>query len=272
MHGVALYENREGRSSSTEKMSQADSDRTRKTNIEQDLKAWFSTGLGERIATGEREAIAVMAADLFGYRLLQMGELGDDMGHLDGCPVRRKLLLTQRPDAAADGVIVGAAGHLPVASDCLDAVVLAHTLDFSPEPHRVLREVERVLIAEGRVIIVGFNPFSLWGVWRLFVRWRGGVPWTGQFLSYPRLNDWLTLMGFDIERMDVMEFRPPTRRWRFDGIERLGRRFWPMLAGVYVVRAVKRVSRVTPLRQRWARLRVVEPRAIEPTAREIKDA
>jgi ubiquinone/menaquinone biosynthesis C-methylase UbiE len=212
-----------------------------------------------------------MAADLFGYRLLQLGDLGADMQYLDACPVRQKVLLTQCRDSSADCVIVGEPQQLPIASDCVDAVVLAHTLDFSMEPHRVLREVERVLIAEGRVIVVGFNPFSLWGLWRLFGRWRGGAPWNGQFLSYPRLNDWLTLMGFDIERTDVMEFRPPTRRGGFDSIERLGRRFWPMLAGVYVVRAVKRVSRVTPLRQRWDRLRVVEPRAIEPTAREIKD-
>jgi hypothetical protein len=134
----------------------------------------------------------------------------------------------------------------------------------------VLREAERVLIAEGRAIVVGFNPYSLWGLWRLFGRWRGDIPWCGHFLSYPRLNDWLTLMGFGIERMDVMEFRPPTRSGRMDGMERLGRRVWPMLAGVYVVRAVKRVSRITPVRQRWSRLRALAPGAIEPTAREIK--
>jgi SAM-dependent methyltransferase len=238
--------------------------------MEQQLAEWYATGLGARVVANEREAVALMAADLFGYQLLQIGELGEGMQHLANCPVRHKTLVGRRPVAAADSLIIGEAQQLPVASDCIDAMVLPHTLDFSPDPHQVLREVERVLIAEGRVIIVGFNPFSLWGLWRLFRR-KAGVPWSGQFLSYPRLNDWLTLMGFDIERMDIMEFRLPTRSGGPEEIERLGRRFWPMLAGVYVVRAVKRVSRVTPLRQRWAHLRVLEPRAIEPTACEVKD-
>lgn len=211
-----------------------------------------------------------MVTDLFGYQLLQLGELGNDMAHLAPCPVKRKTLVGCLPDAPTDGLILADAQQLPVVADSVDVVVLVHTLDFSPDPHQVLREVERVLIPEGRVIVIGFNPFSLWGLWRLFRRWRGNVPWCGHFLSYPRLNDWLTLLGLDVERMDVMEFRPPTRSGNLDAIERLGRRAWPMLAGVYMVRAVKRISRVTPVRERWSRLRVLGPRAIEPTVREVK--
>ena len=229
---------------------------------------WCSREPGKRVCNYEREALADMVSDLFGYQLLQLGELGSDLAHLAQCPVRRKTILSHRAEPNQAGVIVAEVQQLPVASDCVDAVILAHTLDFSPDPHQVLREVERVLIAGGRVIVVGFNPFSLWGLWRLFRRWRGAVPWCGNFLSYPRLSDWLTLMGFEIERMDVMEFRPPSRSRSLAVAERVGRRAWPMLAGVYMVRAVKRVSRVTPIPQRWSRLRVLEPRAIEPTARE----
>ncbi|MCB1727448.1 MAG: class I SAM-dependent methyltransferase [Gammaproteobacteria bacterium] len=235
------------------------------------LARWYEASPGQRIAAHEREALIGMVADLFGYQLLQLGELGEAERHLGHCPVQRKTLITRRADAKFPSVIRADAQHLPVAADSVDAVILVHTLDFSPDPHQVLREVERVLIAEGRVIIIGFNPFSLWGLWRLFGRWKGAIPWCGHFLSYPRLSDWLTLMGFGIERMDVMEFRPPTRSGQFDAVERLGRRVWPMLAGVYVVRAVKRISRVTPVRQRWSRLRVLGPRAIEPTVREIND-
>ena len=239
--------------------------------LEEALAHWYEVSPGQRVAAHEREALIGMVADLFGYQLLQLGELGDEQGHLVHCPVQRKTLITRRTAVAYQDVIRADVQQLPVASDSVDAVILVHTLDFSPDPHQVLREVERVLIAEGRMIVIGFNPFSLWGLWRLFGRWRGGIPWCGHFLSYPRLSDWLTLMGFGIERMDVMEFRPPTRSGQFDAVERLGRRVWPMLAGIYVVRAVKRVSRVTPVRQHWSRLRVLGPRAIEPTAREVND-
>jgi SAM-dependent methyltransferase len=242
------------------------------SSLGQALVDWQSVQPGLRVALHEREIIAGMVGDLFGYHLLQLGELGPDLGHLVGCPVRHKTLLSHRAAAAGeDGVIIGEGQRLPIASDSMDVMIMAHTLDFSPDPHQALREAERVLIPEGRVIVVGFNPYSLWGLWRQFGRWRGGVPWCGHFLSYPRLSDWLTLMGFDIERMDVLEFRPPTRSSRLDAVERLGRRVWPMLAGAYVVRAVKRVSRITPVRRRWSRLRVLGPRAIEPTIRELGD-
>lgn len=238
------------------------------SELNQSILDWFSSPLGSRIAAVEREALGAMLGDVFGYQLLQLGEYGGRPDYLEKCPIRRRILLGGGADVEGVQTIVGEARRLPVASDSMDAVILVHALDFSPDPHQVLREVERVLIAEGRVMIVGFNPYSLWGLWRLGGRWRGSVPWCGHFLSYPRLNDWLALMGFAVERMDVMEFRPPLRGHHFESIERLGRRFWPMLAGVYVVRAVKRVSRVTPLKQRWSRLRALNPRVIEPAARE----
>jgi len=256
---------RPGGSSVDIKMSQSRFCHREDKRLGQAFADWYTSEPGRRVCTLEREALSGMVGDLFGYQLLQMGELGGDMAHLAQCPIQRKTLVSHRGEAGRAGVIVAEAQQLPVASDSIDTVILAHTLDFSPDPHQVLREVERVLIAGGRVIVVGFNPFSLWGLWRLFGRWRGSVPWCGNFLSYPRLNDWLTLMGLEIERMDVMEFRPPTRNRRFEVVERVGRRVWPMLAGVYMVRAVKRVSRVTPIPQRWSRLRVLGPRAIEPT-------
>lgn len=241
------------------------------SDLVQSLTRWYAGQPGSRVVANEREVLAGMVDDLFGYQLLQLGQLGPDLSHLATCSVRHKALVAQSAEAATQHGVVAEAQRLPFAADSVDVLILAHTLDFSPDPHQVLREAERVLIPEGRVIITGFNPYSLWGLWRLFGRWRGEVPWCGHFLSYPRLSDWLTLMGFRVERMDVMEFRPPTRSARFESIERIGRRAWPMLAGVYAVRAVKRVSRVTPVRQHWSRLRVLGPRAIEPTVREAKD-
>jgi len=242
-----------------------------KDQLREALVAWQHVQPGARIVAEEREMLSGMVHDLFGYQLLQLGELGDDLQHLQSCPIRVKSLLGHRAVEQARGGMIAEPRSLPIASDAIDAVILPHTLDFSPDPHQVLREVERVLIPDGRVLIVGFNPFSLWGVWRLFGRWRGSVPWCANFVSYPRLNDWLSLMGFDIEQTDVMAFRPPTRSVRLDAMERVGRRVWPMLGGIYVIRAVKRVSRVTPLASRWSKLRVPGSSAIEPTAR-VKDA
>ncbi len=162
--------------------------------------------------------------------------------------------------------------YLPFASDSIDVVLLSHTLDFSPDPHPLLREVERVLIPEGKLIILGFNPFSLWGAWRLFRLRRRNIPWCGRFLSLSRLDDWLSLLGFEVQQVKRMMFIPPLQQSglirQLAIVERLGRRYWPMLSGSYVVQAVKRVSTLTPIEPAWKLgSRVLGGSVIEPTTR-----
>jgi SAM-dependent methyltransferase len=167
--------------------------------------------------------------------------------------------------------VVAASGSLPIATDSVDAVFLPHTLEFSADAHQVLRETERVLIPEGRVVVIGFNALSLWGARRLAGGGRGRVPWCGKFLTPYRIGDWLSLLGFDIELQEMMMFRPPWRRallQQLSFLDSMGRRFWPVLGGVYAIRAVKRVSTLTPLRPSWkSRRPVLAGGAVEPTTR-----
>jgi len=242
----------------------------RSRDIRQSLVDWFRGSNGGRLDAAEQDILQRFSRDLFGYYLVYLHHFAEQADFLDECPIRKKLLLCASPGAGqCDLCALGE--RLPLRTDGLDAVILRHTLDFAEDPHQVLREVERVLIPEGRVLVVGFNPWSLWGLWRLFLKWRGRVPWCGHFLSYRRVADWLGLLGFDIEYTDVAAFTPPVPdRWqrKLGPLERLGRRVWPMFAGVYVIRAVKRVSTVTPMRLRWQGLRVLSPGGVvEPSAR-----
>ncbi len=251
-------------------MSTPSSCNDRAPEIHRALANWFGNPVGEKLAVAEQEMLEHFAESLFGYYLVQIDTIANDSVRFENCPIRHKLHVSAAADdAECDLCALGE--QLPLQNDFLDAVVLRHTLDFSVDPQQLLREVERVLIPEGRVLIVGFNPLSLWGVWRLFLGWRGHVPWCGHFLSYRRVADWLGLLGFDIEYTDVAAFTPPLPpRWqqRLGFLEGLGRRVWPMLAGVYVIRAVKRVSTVTPVKLRWHGLRVLSPGGvIEPSAR-----
>ena len=52
---------------------------------------------------------------------------------------------------------------LPFEAQSVDLIVMPHTLEFTSDPHRLLREAERVLMPEGQLIILGFNSLSLWG-------------------------------------------------------------------------------------------------------------
>lgn len=237
------------------------------------LTNWTRQAPGSWVLGCESAVLKGYVSDLFGYHLLQVGGLPLADDYLKECPVRCKARIDLQPAALATGPFIqGSAETLPVATDSVDAVVLPHTLDFSTDPHQVLREAERVLIPEGRLLLTGFNPWSLWGLWRWLPGRRAEVPWCGHFLSYPRLQDWLSLMGFAIESTEVRVFRPPLQHEglirRADFMERYGPRVVPMVAGVYIVRAVKRVSTITPIKTVWRRLGRLEAGTVEPTPRE----
>ena len=142
---------------------------------------------------------------------------------------------------------------LPFPERSLDLVVLPHTLELARDPHLTLAEVERVLVPEGRVVILGFNPASLWGLRQRIGRLRrrlGGrrplyLPRPGEFIGYWRLRDWLRLLSFEVEGGRFGGYRPPlvSERWlaRSAWMDRVGDRWWPVLGAVYMLVAVKRV-------------------------------
>ncbi len=238
------------------------------THIEA-LDQWFQTDLGRLVQRQEARRLARVSRGLFGYYLIEVSHLCSHPDYLAQCPVRRHFRIS--PCAGGEISAVARPEALPVASDFVDAVILPHTLDFAEDPRQVLREVERVLIPEGKVVITGFNPWSLWGVWRAMPGAGRRLPWRGHFLSFSQVEDWLSLLGFDIEAAETLIFRPPwkhaflMRQARL--LERIGARWWPSLAGVYLLVATKRVSTLTPVRPRWrlwSRLRkagVVTPAA-----------
>jgi SAM-dependent methyltransferase len=141
---------------------------------------------------------------------------------------------------------------LPFAENSLDLLILPHSLELSPDPHATLREAERVLLPEGKLIICGFNPLSLWGFKQkrshLYKRLNFGdlyLPEAGEMIAYRRLRDWLRLLNFDVEPGHFGCFRPAVRSagmlQRFAWIDKLGERYWSIFGAVYFVVAVKRV-------------------------------
>jgi SAM-dependent methyltransferase len=168
---------------------------------------------------------------------------------------------------------------LPFASDSIDAILLPHTLELVEDPYAVLREAERVLCAEGCLMICGFNPFSGWGARRMFSRFfrrRVFPPETQRLLAERRLRDWVALLGFDVDSvygyLGLLPV-PGTRRSReSEGGEAGFMPRAPLAAGAYLLKARKRVPTLTLLRpRRRARQRVLvgaaEPTTKVPTTR-----
>jgi SAM-dependent methyltransferase len=175
--------------------------------------------------------------------------------------------------AAQSSVLVEQFEELPFDSQSIDLVVLPHVLEFAADPHQVLREVDRVLRPEGRVIITGFNPVSLWGARQLALRSVAGafLPRQGQFMSVPRLRDWFKLLSFEMDGGRYGCYRPPCRtqlwldRTRF--MEKAGDRWWPICGAVYMVSAVKRVRGMRIIGPAWKRKRVRSAVAVAASQR-----
>ncbi len=236
-----------------------------------DLRGWYNRPLGQQLLAEERQQMERVLANLFGYHILQVGcLLGDDLLAYSRIP--HKVLLD--PDATRRTLIPGAYVYpdsLPIATDSVDVVLLPHTLEFERNPHQILREADRVLIPEGHVVVMGFNPWSLWGMASLLRGRKRKAPWCANFLSPNRIRDWVELLGFDVVRVEHFFFRPPLQHRaimaRCNLMERLGSRFWPRLSGVYILVAKKRVTTITPIKERWRKARPGVGGLVQPTTR-----
>lgn len=238
------------------------------------LQRWYRTSLGQNLQQCEQGLLNQVLPNLFGYHLLQQGRpMEADLLSASRIPHRMVMEeLSPRQRTARDEPFVGQSDMLPIATDSLDVILLPHTLEYIDSPHQVLREAERTLIPEGHLLILGFNPWSLFGLRRLLSGWRNQSPWCGHFYSTLRLRDWLALLGFDTVLVRHYFFRPALQNdgimRRLHALERAGDRFWPVLGGGYLLVAKKRVATLTPIKPRWRSSRsLVTVGSAEPTAR-----
>jgi SAM-dependent methyltransferase len=223
------------------------------------LSGWFGTPQGAYALDWELAQFDSAVEDVFGFRAVQIGLPDVDFLRQNRIPYRFTLALEPGAGVAADAL------QLPLASQSVDLVALPHVLESHHNPHDVLREVERVLMPEGQLIISGFNPASLWRLKQIFFPQKADAPWDAKFIGVLRLRDWLRLLGFELNGGKFGLYVPPVRqqRWieRFAFMEKAGARWWPIAGALYVVRAVKRVHGMrlvtTAWRQERARRRAV---------------
>jgi len=244
------------------------------------LSNWLESPPGRYVLAWEQREYDALVADIFGFNAVQIGLL--ELPALRGNRMPFVFAAgewtggaTATRDGAPRAQLLCNLDELPFPSQSLDLVVLPHALEFAEDPHRVLREVERVLMPEGQVVISGFNPISLWGARQLVGRTFGSpfLPTEGQFLALPRLKDWLKLLGFDVNRGHFGCYRPPfaSERWqgRFGLMERAGTRWWPFCGAVYLVHAIKRVHgiRLIGLARKERKL---QPAALQPSVNRVR--
>lgn len=227
--------------------------------------AWLASPAGQYVMRWETEQLSRLVVDVFGYYALQLGFLELDALQANRMPHRLRVSLggsassPAEPVGRAPDLLVAGFEELPLESQSVDLVVLPHQLEFSPAPHQILREADRVLRPEGRLVVVGMNPLSLWGL-RQSLSSRPFTPFlppTGQLIGIPRLRDWMKLLSFEIDSGHYGCYAPPcrTQKWldRMGFLERAGDRWWPICGAVYMVSAVKRVRGMRLIGPAWKR-------------------
>ncbi|RVU28288.1 class I SAM-dependent methyltransferase [Neptunomonas marina] len=241
-------------------------------NALKEIATWFEHGLGHELLAFEQRILDRLLAGLYGVHLAQIGvnplhPLADASTITHKFVIYPELTLGMGPES-----LVADATEMPLNQNSVDVVLLHHTLDFSASPHQVVREAARVVRPGGYILVVGFNPASLWGV----MKWRAcqqhAQVWRrAQFISQRRLHDWIQLLGLTTVRTLTDYYQPPyvsdTWRGRFAGLNRLGRRSLPGCGAFYATLVRKDVASMTPIAPKRRTRRFIQLPVPEPATR-----
>ncbi len=159
------------------------------------IQQWFSSPYGQTLLAQEKKHIDDAISCLFGYHLCQLG-VSPSLPLYVNSKINHKFILS--PCNTGDPLISALCDHarLPLPAETIDVFLMHHALDFSQKPHQLLSEAAKATVARGHIVIVGFNPLSLLGLWRYFLRLVTRKPeWRQEPLPLKRLMDWLELLG-----------------------------------------------------------------------------
>lgn len=226
------------------------------------IKAWYKTASGQLVAAVIEKHMAKISACIFGYVAVEVGHALSPESLLKNCTIRKKIVL----DRSDNADVIASPTAFPIATDSIDLIVMTHALDFTSQPHEILREMERSLVAEGHLIIIGFNPFSFYGLWRVFLARTKTTPWCANFYSIKRLRDWCGLLGLEEVEIHYAGHLPPFKHlqaWKkMRPVENFLKKYFYRFGGLYILVVRKRVARLTPLMDAWSSPKRLFPKEV----------
>lgn len=214
-------------------------------------KSWAEVPNGDIILKEINVIIDKWCEKFFGYHLLKIGSLSGGIC-CGSSPIKHQLTISKCSEVAS---VISEIDDLPFLEHSVDVCILSHVLEFTGDPHHVVREANRVLIPNGYLVITGFNPFSLAGLNRFIPYRRQNSPWNERFFSSMRVKDWLHLMGYEIladEHTLHSSLVGNISKGKLASYwTRFSKAFLPQLGSIYVIVAKKRVLPLTPIKPKW---------------------
>lgn len=230
--------------------------------------AWLNSTAGQAFLQAEQRLIDASHKDIYGMRLLQLSIQHRSLH--DASNVHHRFSLSAvNDDNAASGAYCEF-DALPLDQHSVDVVVLHHVLEFSEDPHAILRDVARVVRPEGKVIVAVFNPWSVLNLQQMLSKPFNDKSWRAQNIGGHKLGDWLRLLDFEVNSLDHCWYSPAISSG--PALERLLRlekplhRFLRPFGASSIVAATKRVTTVTPTRRRWREIQGLAVPSRQPIA------
>jgi SAM-dependent methyltransferase len=238
------------------------------------MRDWFKTSLGQWLVAEEMARCEKLVPAGYYPTALQIGL--SQHNYLAGIEIGERFLTVIQGDDSSESEssdpdltekihrVTAEPMALPFSDKTHSLIVVPHVLDYCKDPHAVLREVNQILIPEGCVVISGFNQVSLWGAAklggkRLSAQRYNNAPWRGHYYRVKRVQDWLSLLGFDIVGASMFAYQPPlqSEKWRskLSFIDKIGDRWWPSFGAGYMIVGKKReiASSAGGTRRAWRR-------------------
>ena len=224
--------------------------------------SWHNLPMGEALSQIIEITLAESSRKFFGYHMLRLGNLSSAI-ELAECPIKHKINLTQKQHSYT--CVMGKSDSLPISENSIDVCLLINELDFSKDPHQVLREVTRCIIPNGHLVLVGFNPWSLCGLFKYLPVNRHSSLHQARFFSLNRTKDWLQLLGFEVTAVRRAVFSElflgrklaPQSKW-LNWCER----YLGWLSAIYIIEARKREIPLSLIKPKWQ----VKPKFATATA------
>lgn len=228
------------------------------------ISDWFETPLGRRLLKNERRALSDELRYLFGYHLMQLSSVHSAnlyrASRINHC-FRLAPYHRENGDPAEQPQGIAFYDDLPLEDESVDVTILHHVLEFSTNPHQIIKEAARVTITRGYVIIVAFNPFGLSGLWQPFgaLLGKGGI-YNRRVLRAGRVADWLEFLDFSCLNTRQIFHNLPINNYRFlkssKFIEHWAKNnFLPGMSFLMVARKDK--VGLTPIRPKWEKAKLL---------------
>jgi SAM-dependent methyltransferase len=212
---------------------------------------WRDLPIGEDIKVLLEGRLEDLCRHFFGYHLVKLGDLSSQL-ELRSCPIKHVVTQTDRYNPVRS--LVSSSHQLPFAENSIDAFILAHELDFAQDPHQIIREIDRCIMPNGHLVVIGFNPFSPAGLLKYLPINRHNVLHEARFFSHLRINDWLQLLGFEIVDLQHLMFSELFFERKVNDHSRFqlwSERYIPFLSSIYIIVAKKRVLPLSLIKTRW---------------------